>query len=157
MTTEIDLVPVRRDAQGNVREWRVERTGAQLCAPTPAPIEAPPLPAPRTTAHLDGTYSDRARGFSIATWQLSTVTGLAAWLLTSGLLTYPLLSITGLLWAVSGYLITWLAAYLVHTLASPEGVDLFNAVQFWSYLRREQRHRHQGRTAVRPPSDRTQP
>ena len=103
------------------------------------PIPAQPV---RSTSHLEGNYSDRARSFSIATWQMSSVTAVSTVVLSQLAWGYPILSLTTLAWLVTGYLLVWLASFTLHTLVSPEGVDVLNAVFMWRYLKREQTERH---------------
>lgn len=130
---------------------RPKEDNAKFVAPLPRAeiVESEPVHLPeaatggsiRTTSHVEGSYTDRAWSFSVATWQLSTVVGIAAWLLSAHLISYPLLSITGLLWVISGYLAVWFASYLIHVFVSPEGIELFHVAMMWRYLNREQKER----------------
>ena len=97
---------------------------------------------PAITAHVEGSYTDRAKGFSISTWQLSTVTGVAAWAIAGQITGAPLLSLGLLAWFVGGYFAVWLVAYALHVFVSAEGTDLFRAVGEYRLLREEQKERH---------------
>lgn len=105
------------------------------------PVTIPPQPI-RSTSHLEGSYSDRARGFSIATWQMSSVTAVSTVVLSQLAWGYPILSLTTLAWLVTGYLLVWFVSFTLHTVVSPEGADILNTVFMWRYLRREQNERH---------------
>jgi len=94
------------------------------------------------TARVEGSYTDRAKGFSLATWQLSTVTGVATWSIAGQITGAPLLSLAVLAWALGGYFAVWLTSYAMHVFVSPEGVELFRAVGEYRLLREEQKERH---------------
>ena len=100
------------------------------------------------TAHMVGSYTDRAKGFSISTWQLSTVTGLVVWVV-AGLNGVSLLSLVGLAWLVAGYFAVWLVSYAMHVFVSPEGTELFRAAGEYRLLREEQKERHRRYRAMR--------
>lgn len=142
---DFDLVPI----EGNPRQLRVVRY--------PEPAEPDPwgglqLPArsstPAITAHVEGTYTDRAKAFSISTWQLSTVTGLGAWLFAA-LGGTAMLSLAGLVWLLGGYFAVWLLSFALHTFVSPEGTELFRAAGEYRLLREEQKERHRRYRAIR--------
>ena len=125
----------------------VARPGGYDVVRQPAPMSGPEsweMPArvqPGVTSHTEGSFSDRARGFSISTWQLSTVTGAAAWVI-AGLSGAPMFALAGLVWLVGGYFAVWLLAYLAHIFVSPEGAELFRAGAEYRLLREEQKERH---------------
>ena len=133
---EIELVPV----DGNPRQLRVVRSEIV------EPWEDVQLPArattPAITAHVEGTYTDRAKGFSLATWQLSTVTGVAVWAVAGQITGAPLLSLGALAWFVGGYFAVWLISYAMHVFVSAEGTELFRAAGEYRLLREEQKERH---------------
>jgi hypothetical protein len=130
-----DLVPVEGS---NGRQLRVARGEViepeYMQLPTRADV-------PAITAHVEGSYTDRAKGFSIATWQLSAVTGLVAWVV-AGLSGAVMFSLAGLAWLVTGFFAVWLVSFALHTLVSPEGADLFRAAGEYRLLREEQKERH---------------
>jgi len=94
------------------------------------------------TAHVEGSYTDRAKGFSISTWQLSTVTGVACWTVAAQVTGAPWLSLGLLAWFVGGYFAVWLLSYAMHVFVSAEGVELFRAAGEYRLLREEQKERH---------------
>jgi hypothetical protein len=117
-------------------------------APVPQPrveiVESSPaqLPAPPSTVLLPtANYTDRARGFSLATAPLAGVAGLVAALV--GILGWqvPIASLATLLLALGGFALVWLAAYIAHTLISPDGATFFHVLLAWRFLRAEQKER----------------
>lgn len=143
--TDFDLIPI----EGNPRQLRVVRHPE---AQEPDLWEDVWLPAhaqrAAVTAHVQGTYTDRAKAFSISTWQLSTVTGVGAWLL-AGLEGTALFSLAGLVWLLGGYFAVWLLSFALHTFVSPEGAELFRAAGEYRLLRQEQKERHRRLRALR--------
>lgn len=117
----------------------------RFVAPEPRPrveiVESTPtqLPAPPQTVLLPtANYTDRARGFNIATGPLAAATGLVVLLIGISAFGVPVLSVAALLLALAGFTVAWLAAYVVHTLVSPDGTAFAHVVMMWSFLRREQ-------------------
>lgn len=100
----------------------------------------PPVEMP-ATSHTTGTHTDRALAFSLRTFQLSAFAGVATWLVGSWGFELPLVSLAAFAVLSVGFCAVWLAAFVLDALASPEGVALYNARQFWRYLEREQRER----------------
>jgi len=133
---EMELVPL----DGNPKQLRVVR-GEVI-----EPWEDVQLPVragrAAITAHVEGSYTDRAKGFSIATWQLSTVTGVASWTIAAQVTGAPWLSLGLLAWFVGGYFTVWLLSFALHTLVSAEGVELLRAAGEYRLLRQEQKERH---------------
>ena len=126
----------------------VARPGGYDVVRQPAPMagseswEMPARGAPSSTsAHVEGSYTDRAKGFSISTWQLSAVTGLSVWVV-SGLAGSPMFALAGLAWLVGAFSLVWLAAFILHTFVSAEGTELFRAAGEYRLLREEQKERH---------------
>ena len=126
----------------------VARPGGYDVVRQPAPIVGPEsweMPAravpPSTSAHVEGSYTDRAKGFSISTWQLSAITGLVAWIM-GGVGGTALLSLAGLAWLVVGFFVVWLVAYAMHVFVSAEGTEFFRAAGEYRLLREEQKERH---------------
>ena len=113
-----------------------------------------PLPAERvvrSSSHVEGGYEDRARGFAIATWQLSVVTGAGmaiAALVLGG--SFSFVALTG--WFFAGFCLVWLASFILHTFVSAEGSEFLSTVFLWRFLFAEQRHRHN--RYAQPPSER---
>ena len=134
---EIELERV----DGNPRQLRVVRP--EIVEPEQwEPVQLPARAGkPAITAHVEGSYTDRAKAFSISTWQLSTVTGVGAWIV-AGLGGTAMLSLAGLAWLLGGYFAVWLISFALHTFVSPEGTELFRAVGEYRLLREEQKERH---------------
>jgi hypothetical protein len=132
---DFDLAPL----DGNPRQLRVVR---QMEVAGPEPWEMPARVTPSaTSAHVEGSYTDRAKGFSISTWQLSAVTGLSVWIV-SGLGGTAMFSLLGLAWLVGAFSLVWLAAFILYTFVSAEGTELFRAANEYRLLREEQKERH---------------
>ncbi len=120
--------------------YNVVRQPAQIVGPESWEMPARAVPS-STSAHVEGSYTDRAKGFSISTWQLSAVTGLGVWIV-SGLAGSPMFALAGLAWLVGAFSLVWLAAFLLHTFVSAEGTELFRAAGEYRLLREEQKERH---------------
>ena len=99
--------------------------------------------APRTQTTVTGTHLNRSFAFSVKTWQLSLIVGVAVWLAARILGGHPLLSLSAILWLVSGFGLVWGGAYFLDTIVSPEGAELIDTLLFWRYMGREQRERHE--------------
>lgn len=128
----------------------------RFVAPAPRPrveiIEVPPaqLPAPPSTVLLPtANYTDRSVGFSIAAAPLAVATGLVVLLIAITAFGVPLLSVAALLLALAGFALTWLAAYIIHTVVSPDGATFAHVVMMWAFLRREQKERHRRYASLR--------
>jgi hypothetical protein len=108
-------------------------------------VEVPrELPAPPQTVLLPtANYTDRARGFSLATGPLAAATGFVVLLIGISAFGVPVLSVAALLLALAGFTVAWLAAYIIHTFVSPDGTMFAHTVLAWRYLRAEQKERHQ--------------
>lgn len=115
------------------------------------PVEAPPAPTPplpggassRAESRTTGSYTDRALGFAlvvtvlgVALGSLGVVIAVAAW-------GVPWLSVPALAWFGSLFAATWLVAYVVHVLISPEGAAWIHVLRGWRWIDEEQRHRHE--------------
>ena len=134
---DFDLVRV----DDNPRQLRVVRHAhAEIVGPEAWELPARVTPS-STSAHVEGSYTDRAKGFSISTWQLSAITGLGVWIV-SGLGGTAMFSLLGLAWLVGAFSLVWLAAFVLHTFVSAEGTELFRAAGEYRLLREEQKERH---------------
>lgn len=105
------------------------------------PAEVLP-PAAQTLVEVSGSHADRARGFQIVSVPLalgvgvgSLIVGIVGWQV-------PVISVAALAWLWGGFLLTWLAAWVVHNLFSPDGIALLHTLMGWQYLKAEQRERH---------------
>lgn len=100
------------------------------------------LPAPPQAVLLpQAGYEDRARGFSIATGPLAGATGFVVLLIGITAFGVPVLSVAALLLALAGFTATWLVAYIVHTLVSPDGAMFAHVILTWAYLNKEAKER----------------
>lgn len=97
--------------------------------------------APQTVLMPKASYTDRARGFSLATAPLAGVAGLVAGLI--GIIGWkiPIASLVTLLLALGGFTVVWLAAYLAHVMVSPDGALTIHVVMTWRLLFMEARER----------------
>jgi hypothetical protein len=105
------------------------------------PAEALP-PAAQTRAEVSGSHVDRARGFQIASVPLALGVGVGSLILGIVGWQVPVLSVAALAWLWGGFLLTWLAAWVVHNLFSADGIGLVHTLMGWQYLKAEQRERH---------------
>lgn len=150
----LEMVPTEYDSRGNPRKFEIVRVGQPEQQPPmivdPMPIQSPLPPVqPRLTTITEGSHQDRARAFGISTLQLSLVTG-GLFVIASIALAGQVLPIfTMSLIYFGGFSLTWLAAYVLHTLSSAEGVELYSTFRLWNFLDREQRERHQRYTPKR--------
>lgn len=137
---EIELERV----DGNPRQLRVVRQPEIVEPEQWEPVQLPARAGkPAITAHVEGTYTDRAKGFSLATWQLSTVTGVAVATVAAQVTSGPSLGFFALMaWFMGGYFAVWLVSYVLHIFVSPEGTELFRAVGEYRIVREEQKERH---------------
>lgn len=99
------------------------------------------VPVSTASSHTEGSYVDRAKAFSLRTWQLGTVVAVVAALVSTAIISNPVLSLATLGWIVGAYMVVWLIAFALDTLNSAEGVALFNAWNYWRHMEREQRER----------------
>lgn len=114
------------------------RTRVEIIEASPAQLPAPP----QTVLLPHANYTDRAKGFGIATGPLAAATGFVVLLIGISAFGVPVLSVAALLLALGGFTVAWLVAYVVHTLVSPDGATFAHVVLMWGYLKREQRERH---------------
>ena len=96
----------------------------------------------RTQTTVTGSHLNRAWAFSVKTWQLSLIVGVAVWLTARILKGYPLLSLGAILWLVTGFGLVWAGAYILDTVVSPEGAELIDTLLFWRFMSKEQKERH---------------
>jgi hypothetical protein len=119
-------------------------------APAPRPrveiIEVgeqmPMLPTAHTTVELHTTYTDRSVGFQLATLPISIAFGVGALIVAIMGWNVPFISIGALTIFWLAFLGWWLLGWLIHHIASPDGIALVQAILMYKYVRNEQRHRH---------------
>lgn len=107
------------------------------------PPEAHQLaPAPiQTRQTLTTTHLDRAKGFTLSTVPLAAVVGVAVLLAAIGLAGVPWMSWSALLILFGVFAGVWLAAYLWHELASPDGATVLGILLAYRFQRHEQKAR----------------
>ena len=122
--------------------------------PLPVPMDAPEImPAATTQAIVRGDYRDRAAAFNRKTLALATTVAAGSAIVGIVGFSVPILSLGVLAWTMGGFLATWLAAYVVDAIVSPEGTALFSSWRAWRWLDREQAHRHYVEERSRWPED----
>jgi hypothetical protein len=103
----------------------------------PSDLEILPTAA-MTTVEIRTSHSDRAKAFQIVSVPLAAAVG--AGNLIIGIIGWgvPLFSVAALAWLWGGFLLTWLAAWLIHNIVSTDGIALIHTLMGWQYLRKEQ-------------------
>lgn len=102
---------------------------------------APMLPTAATSVELRTTYRDRAEGFQVATVPIALAFGVGALVVAVVGWAVPVVSITALAVFWLAFLAWWLGGWLIHTLVSPDGIALLQAVMGYRYVRHEQKAR----------------
>lgn len=139
----LDLQPVERDGKTTYLPVR-DTPSSDLLEGDAAPLMASyPQRQPRTVTELKGSYTDRAKAFSLKTWQVSIIAGLGLYLLGRLTVGYPWLGVGAILTLLGGVAAVWFGAYLLDLLFSPEGAEIADIFLFWRYMAREQRERHE--------------
>lgn len=107
------------------------------------PREIVTLPsAALTQTEIRTSHVDRAKGFQIVSVPLAGAVGAGSLIVGIVGFSVPVFSVAALAWLWGGFLATWLAAWVVHNVVSPDGIALLHTLLGWSYLRREQTERH---------------
>ncbi len=106
---------------------------------TPMQIDAP-MPV-QSVQRYATSHVDRAKGFTIVSLPLAAGVGVGGLLLAAGLFSVPLFSMGALLVFFLSFLGVWLAAFLWHESASPDGVTLWQVLLHYRLLRHEQKAR----------------
>lgn len=104
--------------------------------------ELAPLPAPASlSVDIRTTYTDRAKGFQMATVPVALAFGVGALIVALVGWSIPAFSLAalGVFWVA--FLAWWLVGWAIHHLTSPDGVALFSALLGYRYLRHEQKAR----------------
>jgi hypothetical protein len=115
-------------------------------APMPVvePVDLPALPpTARTLVRLDTTYTDRAKGFQLATLPIAIAFGVGALVVAAVGFSVPVFSLAALAVFWLAFLAWWLIGWAIHNLASPDGVALLQAWLGYRLIRHEQKERHQ--------------
>lgn len=108
-------------------------------ASDPMPI----VPVAHTAVGLHTTYTDRAKGFQIATLPIAIAFGVGALFVAIVGYRVPVLSVGALAVFWLAFLGWWLIGWVIHHVASPDGVALVQALLMYRYVRREQKERHE--------------
>jgi hypothetical protein len=135
-----DMVVTDVDPRGQARSY-VVLPDSEPVDITAAELPARPAATARTVATVEGSYEDRARGFSHATFNLSWVTGVLfviAAIAIKDSITFGLVT----MWFFTGFCAVWLIAFFLHTFISAEGAEFIEVVMYWRFINREQDERH---------------
>ena len=112
--------------------------------------EAPPLlPTATTSVELHTTYTDRAKGFQLATLPIAAAFGVGALFVAVVGYSVPVISVGALAVFWLAFLAWWLIGWAIHHIASPDGVALIQALLIYRYVRREQAERHRRYASLR--------
>ena len=111
----------------------------------PQHLTAPPTVA-TTSVEMRATYTDRARGFQLATVPVAVAFGGGVLLVAAIGWSVPVFSVAalGVFWCA--FLAWWLVGWTVHHVVSPDGIALIQALLGYRYVRHEQRARLARRT-----------
>ncbi len=106
------------------------------------PLEIPTmLPTAQTIVELRTTYTDRAKGFQLATLPISIAFGVGVLVVAIVGWSVPVFSLGALAVFWLAFLGWWLVGWGIHNVASPDGVALLQALLMYKYVRNEQRER----------------
>ncbi len=107
------------------------------------PLQPAELLPPASIAHVElrTTYTDRSKGFQVATLPVSVAFGIGGALVAALGWKIPWLSVSMLAIFWLAFLAWWLLGWAVHHIVSPDGVALIHALLGWRYLQREQAER----------------
>jgi hypothetical protein len=107
------------------------------------PVELPPmLPTAQTSVELKTTYTDRAKGFQVATVPIAIAFGVGTLIVAIVGYSVPMFSLGALAVFWIAFLGWWLIGWTIHHVASPDGIALVQALLMYKYVRNEQRERH---------------
>ncbi len=111
----------------------------------PQQLTAPPTVA-TTSVEVRATYTDRARGFQLATVPVAVAFGGGVLLVAAIGWSVPVFSVAALAVFWCAFLAWWLVGWTVHHVVSPDGIALIQALLGYRYVRHEQRARLARRT-----------
>jgi hypothetical protein len=97
--------------------------------------------APSTVLMPTANYSDRARGYGIATLPLAGTVGFVVALVAIVGFSVPVASLVTLLLALGGFAFTWLVSYILYVFVSPDGSLFLHTLLAWRYLYLEAKER----------------
>lgn len=143
--TEIEnMRPVAWRPDGTPARFEVvEYDAAPVIGHDDAPIVAPVASdrLPRVQRIVEGSPVDEARAFNLKVSTLALVLGGGA-VLAAAIFGASLSFWSALMWFGTVFAVVWAAAFALDALTSAGGVELFHAWRLWSFVDREQRHRH---------------
>lgn len=106
------------------------------------PAELPVMPPiAQTSVELRTTYTDRAKGFQLATVPVALAFGLGSLVVAIVGFAVPVVSLAALAVFWLAFLGWWTIGWAIHHVASPDGVALIQAILTYRYVRHEQRER----------------
>jgi hypothetical protein len=118
------------------------------------PDELPPmLPTAQTHVELKTTYTDRAKGFQVATVPIAIAFGVGTLIVAIAGYSVPLWSLGALAVFWLAFLGWWLLGWAIHHIASPDGIALVQTLLMYKYVRNEQRERHRRYARLHDESD----
>jgi hypothetical protein len=108
----------------------------------PPDLLPPMMPTAQTTVELKTTYTDRAKGFQLATLPISVAFGVGVLVVAMVGWSVPIFSLGALAVFWLAFLGWWLLGWAIHHIASPDGIALVQSILMYSYVRSEQKERH---------------
>jgi hypothetical protein len=130
----------RYDQQTNFVAPALRESPARVEIIPPAEIPAM-MPIAQTAVELRTTYTDRAKGFQLATVPIAIAFGVGVLVVAVVGYGTPMFSIAALATFWLAFLAWWLVGWAIHYIASPDGVALLQAILMYRYVRHEQRER----------------
>lgn len=119
--------------------------GARGQSPIAEVLPPADLPAllPTATSHVElrTGYTDRAKGFQLATVPVALAFGVGVLVVAVVGFSVPAFSVAALALFWVAFLAWWLVGWAIHHLISPDGAALLGAILQYRYLRHEQRER----------------
>lgn len=107
-----------------------------------APADLPPMPPVAVVSvELRTTYTDRAKGFQLATVPVAMAFGLGSLVVAIVGFAVPVVSLGALAVFWLAFLGWWTIGWAIHHVASPDGVALIQALLQYRYVRHEQKER----------------
>ena len=140
---EVDRTPATNALARRDTYVPAARTATRMEILPPESHGAAPLVQPTATveSRVQGSYTDRAMGFLVATSALSVVVGVLSVIVAIAGVGVPFLSLGILGWFFAAFAAVWLAAWVVYNVASPDGNAVLHTWGLWGYMKREQKDR----------------
>ena len=131
---------VKRDTSSNFVPALREPPQPKTIYVEPSDLAILPTSA-MTTVEIRTSHTDRAKAFQIVSVPLAGAVGAGSLIVGIVGAGVPIFSVAALAWLWSGFLLTWLAAWLIHNIVSSDGIALLHTLLGWQYLSREQKAR----------------